>query len=243
MAYPLLPFLCAEEIPILLSWTHYKKFIGSILGLSAFLVLVIKPTYAKAEENVVTIGSVFKYTAGIATSALVHEGGHALVAGMTGTHLDWEAGTYNQPIGFTDHATSDAKGVAVYSAGLLSQAISAEIILDVDKIDKNDAFVRGMMTWNILNPILYSLDYWFFHVSNKANGNSYQGDLSGIEHYSNQAKANGFALAMTGIAAFQGYRFVKTQTWAPDWLKADFINLNLSPVSSGGFMMTFKFVF
>jgi hypothetical protein len=231
-----------EEIPIRVSRKHHQNFkkIASIFGLSVFLALVVKPTYATAEENVLTTGSVLKYTAGIAASMLVHEGSHALVAGLTGTHLTWEAGTYNQPIGFTDQANSDAKGVAVYSAGLLSQAISGEIILDVDKIDKNDAFVRGMMTWNILNPILYSLDYWIFHVSNQKNGNKYQGDLTGIEHYSNQAVANGFALSMTAIAAFQGYRFIKTQTWAPDWLKSNFNNVNLSPMPSGGFMLTYQ---
>jgi hypothetical protein len=231
-----------EEIPIRVSWELCRiiKKTVSMFGVFVFLALVVKPTYANAEENVLTIGSVLKYTAGIATSALVHEGSHALVAGLTGTHLDWEAGTYNQPIGFTDHANSDAKGVAIYSAGLLSQAISGEIILDVDKIDKNDAFVRGMMTWNVLNPILYSLDYWVFHVSNQKSGSKYQGDLTGIEHYSNQAVANGFALSMTAIAVFQGYRFIKTQTWAPDWLKSNFNNVNLSPMRSGGFMLTYK---
>jgi hypothetical protein len=234
-----------EEIPIRVSRKHHqnlRKF-ASIFGLSIFLALVVKPTYAKAEGNTLTAGSVLKYTAGIATSALVHEGSHALVAGLTGTHLTWEAGTYNQPIGFTDHANSNAKGVAIYSAGLISQAIGGEIILDVDKIDKNDAFVRGMMTWDILNPILYSLDYWFFHVSNKKNGNSYQGDITGIERYSNPAMANGFALSMTAIASFQGYRFIKTQTWAPDWLKSNFNNVNLSPMPSGGFLLSFKFAF
>jgi hypothetical protein len=234
-----------DEILIRVSWKHPKnlKITASIFAFSVFLALVVKPTYAKAEEDVVTIGSVLKYTAGMATCMLVHEGSHALVAGLTGTHLNWEAGTYNQPVGFTDHANSDAKGVAVYSAGLISQAISGEIILDVDKIDKNDAFVRGMMTWDILNPILYSLDYWFFHVSNRKNGNSYQGDMTGIEHYSSQSTANGFALSMTAIAVFQGYRFFKTQTWAPDWLKSNFNNVNLSPMASGGFMLAFKFDF
>ena len=215
----------------------------SILGLSVLLALMVKPIYAQAEENVLTAGSVMKYGTGIVTSMLVHEGAHALVGGLTGTHLSWETGTYNQPIGFTDHANSDAKGVAIYSAGLISQAVSGEIILDVDKINKNDAFVRGMMTWNILNPILYSLDYWLFHVSNKKNGSKYQGDLTGIEHYSNTSAANGFALSMSAIAVFQGYRFLKTQTWAPDWLKSNFNNVGVSPIPSGGFMLSFKYAF
>ena len=103
--------------------------------------------------------------------------------------------------------------------------------------------MRGMMTWNILNPILYSLDYWVFHSTNKINGNSYQGDLAGIEHYSNKATADGFALAMSAIAVSQGYRFLKTQSWAPDWLKDESRRMSLAPLPSGGFIIGFKFDF
>ena len=97
-----------------------------------------------------------------------------------------------------------------------------------------------MMAWNILNPIFYALDYWVFRVSNQQNGNSYQGDLEGIEHYSNGRTAQGFAIGITAIAAFQGYRFVKTQEWAPDWLKAAPDNVNVLPLRSGGAMLTYE---
>jgi len=206
-------------------------------------VSMFKPTFAVAEENRVTYTSILKFSAGVVAAALIHEGSHGLVAGITDTQMHWEIGTYNQPIGFTDKATSNAKGVAIYSAGLISQAIGSEIILRADKIDKNDAFVRGMMTWNILNPILYSLDYWFFHLSNKNVGNTYQGDLKGIEHYSSEPTAHGFALSMSAIAAWQGYRFLKTQSWAADWLKGDSHKVSLAPLASGGFIVTYKFKF
>ena len=91
--------------------------------------------------------------------------------------MEWEVGNYNQPIAFTENASSDTKGLAVNSAGLIAQAIGSEIILRSDRIDKKNSFVRGMMAWNILNPILYALDYWFIGISNKKNGNFYQGDL------------------------------------------------------------------
>jgi hypothetical protein len=219
------------------------KNLRHIFGLMPLLALVLAPTSAIPGENDVTSVSVLKYSAGIVTAGLIHEGAHALVAGVTGTHMSWELGTYNQPIGFTENAGNDAKGVALYSAGLLAQVGGSEIILQVDKIDKNDAFVRGMMTWNILNPILYSLDYWVFRISNKGNGNNYQGDLEGIEHYSNERTANAFALSMSAIAVFQGYRFLKTQTWAPDWMKTKLNNFTLSPMPSGGFFFTYKFTF
>lgn len=136
---------------------------------------------AHAEEDL--FSSILKFSAGVVGGALIHEGAHALVAGMTDTRMSWKIGTYNQPIGFTEEAKSKDKGLAVYSAGLLSQVIGAELILQVDKIDKNDSFVRGMMTWNVLNAVFYSFDYWLFRITNKGKGDNYQGDLKGIEHY------------------------------------------------------------
>ncbi len=177
---------------------------------------------------------------GVISSALIHEGAHALVAAATDTNLTWKVGNYNQPLAFTENATSNSKGVAVYSAGLIAQLICSEIILDVDSIDKNDAYVRGMMTWNILNPILYVLDYWVFRISNQQNGNTYQGDLMGVEHYSSEGTAQAFAIGITAIAAFQGYRYLKTQDWAPDWLKAVPDEVNVLPLRSGGAMLTYE---
>ena len=189
------------------------------------------------------MGSALKFSAGIVSAFLIHEGSHALVAKLTNTDMTWEAGTLNQPIAFTENANTDSKGLAINSAGLISQAVGGEIILQTDRIDKNGAFVRGMMTWNILNPILYSLDYWVFHSTNKINGNSYQGDLAGIERYSNKATADGFALSMSAIAVFQGYRFLKTQSWAPEWLKDPSRSMSLAPLHSGGFIVGYKFEF
>ncbi len=231
------PVLRAFRLPKIAKRTAY------LFILSVLLAFFGKPPFAGSEEKAVTPVSVLKFAAGMATSMLIHEGAHGLVAGVTDTHMTWKLGTYNQPFGFTEHADSDAKGVAVYSAGLVSQAITAEILLQTDRVDKNDAYVRGMMTWSILNPVLYSLDYWIFHVSNKKDGNSYQGDLTGIEHYSNKATAEGFAASMTAIALYQGYRFLRTQSWAPDWLKKEKNRVLLAPAPSGGFVACYHFSF
>jgi hypothetical protein len=208
------------------------------------LLTIISLTHpAFAAEEAITARSAVKFAVGVLSSAAVHETAHALVAAATGTSLTWKVGNYNQPLAFEESANSGAKGVAIYSAGLIAQLICSEIILDVDSIDKNDAFVRGMMTWNILNPILYSLDYWVFRVSNQQNGSSYQGDIQGIEHYSDEKSAQAFAIGITAIAAFQGYRFLKTQDWAPDWLKAAPDNVNVLPLRSGGALLTYDFRF
>jgi len=213
------------------------------IWIAAFSFSLLWPKFVPAEDKSSSYVSILKFSAGVVASALIHEGAHALAAGLTGTDLSWKFGNYNQWLAFTEKADSNAKGFALYSVGLLSHAVGAEIILQTDKIDKNDPFVRGMMTWNILNPILYGLDYWFFRIANQSNARSYQGDLEGIEHYSNEPTAHGFALSMAAIAAYQGYRFLKTQSWAPGWLKRNEHQVNFAPLPSGGFMMAYKYSF
>jgi len=210
---------------------------------TGFLFFGFLPSQANAGGDEITFGSALKFSAGIASGFLIHEGSHAVVAGLTNTDMTWKWGTLNQPFAFTENADTNWKGFLVNSAGLISQSVGAEIILDCKKIDKNDAFVRGMMTWNILNPLLYSLDYWVIHSTNKINGDHYQGDLAGIEHYANKATADGFALSISAIAIFQGYRFLKTQSWAPDWLKENSQNVGLAPLPSGGFIVAYTFDF
>jgi hypothetical protein len=209
----------------------------------ALFFLGFMPSYASAGEDGITFGSALKFSAGIVSGFLIHEGSHAVVAGLTNTEMDWKAGTLNQPFAFTENADTNWKGFLVNSAGLISQSVGAEIILQCNKIDKNDAFVRGMMTWDILNPLLYSLDYWVIHSTNKINGGHYQGDLAGIEHYTSKATADGFAISISAIAIFQGYRFLKTQSWAPDWLKENSQNMSLAPLTSGGFIIAYQFDF
>jgi len=208
----------------------------------AFFAFLLHPAPASADEDLTAL-SVLKFFAGMASAAVIHEGAHAVAAEVTGTSISWEAGNYNQPIAFTTGEMSSSQGFAVYSAGLLAQAATAEIILDVDRIDKNDAFVRGMMAWNIINPILYALDYWVIRRSNQENGRTFQGDIEGIEHYSGEAAANAFAASMAALAAFQGYRFLKTQEWAPDWVKSDKHAVKMAPCPSGGFVLAYEFRF
>ena len=215
------------------------------LGVLIFTIslLSVNPAwceYRNFEDHMI---SILKYSAGFASAFLIHEGGHFLAAEATGTDMNWERGNYNQPLAFTEEANSDTDGLIVNSAGLVTQAIGAEIILQVDRIDKNDDFVRGMMYWNILNPIFYALDYWFINVTNDETADCYQGDIQGIEHYSDEKTANVFAASMVAIAGIQGYRFLKTQDWAPDWLKDEAQNLNFAPTASGGFSFSYTINF
>ena len=214
-----------------------------IIGAAALLILVFKPTYAHAEEEDMRCTSILKFSAGIITAFSIHEGGHALVGRTTNTDMNWRRGDINQPLKFTEDTDSDSKGAAINAAGLISQAIAGELILRAEDIDKNDAFVRGMMAWNILNPIMYAMDYWFFHKTNSNDGDSYEGDLAGVERYTSTPTAHGFALCMAGLAALQANRFLQTQSWAPDWLKTKSRRVNFRPFPSGGIAITYNIPF
>ncbi|MEJ2098563.1 MAG: hypothetical protein P8X68_01140 [Desulfobacterales bacterium] len=220
-----------------------KKTLPVIIGFAAIL-LIGNTACGQDDDLSAQLGEVLKFSGGIVSAFMIHEGAHYLAGQMTGTDLDWELGNYNQPLSFTEHAQNDTDGVIVNSAGLVSQAIGSEIILQVDRINKNDNFVRGMMIWNILNPIFYALDYWFIHITNHSTGDGgYQGDIKGIEHYSSQTSANVFAGSMVAIAGIQGFRFLKTQTWAADWFNDESHSLSFAPVQSGGCLFSYTIRF
>jgi hypothetical protein len=209
------------------------------LGVSLLFAwsLLWHPGQSFADETETTLVSVFKFAGGVISAFAIHEGAHFAAGQITGTSLDWKVGNYNQPIEYEENAKDDSDGFIVSSSGLVAQLAGSEVILGVDRIDKNDAFVRGMMAWNILNPIMYALDYWFIHNTNDKNGDSYQGDLQGVENYSSERTANIFAGGMVALATFQGYRFLKTQTWAPEWIKDKTQNLQFAPTPDGGFFL------
>jgi hypothetical protein len=231
------------------SWRHVG---GTMRGqATAWLIFVVlllawcPPVQAQSHDGAVepkTL-SVLKFATGVITAYALHETGHAIVAQVTNTDLEWGVGTYNQPLGFTEHAEHNGDGLCLHAAGLLTQEISSEIILRSDSIDKNDNFVRGMMFWNIVNPIVYSLDYWIFKRSNKEDGNHYQGDLMGVEHYSDEATASGFAALMTGVAICQGYRFFKMQKWAPNWIRNSSAQLGLQRAGGNATALTIRVAF
>jgi len=222
-----------------------KNNVRLVVVLSMLFVwsLLCHPRQSFADETGTTLVSIFKFAGGVISAFMIHEGAHFAAGKITGTSLDWRVGNYNQPIEYEENAKDDSDGFIVSSSGLVAQLAGSEVILNVDRIDKNDAFVRGMMAWNIFNPIMYALDYWFIHNTNDKNGDSYQGDLQGIEHYSGERTANIFAGGMVALATFQGYRFLKTQTWAPEWIQDKTQNLQFASTPTGGFFLGLKIDF
>ncbi len=212
---------------------------------SWFLLLIVwvVPAHAEssAEEHMGI--SILKFGTGVITAYALHEVGHAAAGYLTGTDIEWGLGTYNQPLGFEENADCDSDGMIVHAAGLLTQLTASEIILQSESISNNSNFVRGMMFWNIVNPIVYSLDYWFIRRTNKESDTTYQGDIEGFENYTSDSSANVFAAGMLAIAAFQGYRYIRTQTWAPQWMQRDDVRLNLQASGHKGLALSVEIDF
>jgi hypothetical protein len=140
----------------------------------------------------------------------------------------------------TENTQNNANEPAVNSAGFISPAVTPEVILDSEKIDKSDVVFGGLMAWN---PISYDFDYWAVRLTNEATGKTYLGDINGNGRYSRESNGNMFAASLAAIAAFQGYHFLKTQIWAPEWLKSEFLDLKISPQPMSGFVMRFEYRF
>jgi hypothetical protein len=175
-----------------------------------------------------------EFIGGVAAAYVLHEGGHALAAELTAADIRWTWGNHNQFIGFEEReALGKRSGAALYGAGLVAQMLSSEVILGCDRIEKNSSFVRGMMAWNIINPLKYAADYWITRS---------HGDLYGMAHYAGRGRANVFAAAMTAVTINQGYRFLRTQTWAPEWTKRPGNAFYAGPAMGGiGLQISFSF--
>lgn len=206
----------------------------------ALTLLWGQPAWADSDKNEPALLSLGKFTTGVLAAYALHEVGHWAAAELTNTDIDFGAGRYNQPIGFTENADNDTDGMIVHASGLVTQLLVSHVILESDSIDKNDTLVRGMMFWNIVNPIVYALDYWFLRRTNQEGPTSYQGDIEGFENYSSEDAANIFAGTMAMIAAIQGYQYIKTQDWAPDWVTNNKIQVSCEPSPGQGAMLRIR---
>ncbi len=214
-----------------------------LIGIAVLFLSFVETPQACAGEVAPNSVAVLKFASGVVAAFSIHEASHLLVAEIADSELHFKSGNINQPIGFTEESKSDEDALALLSAGLISQIVGSEVILQTDNIDKNVSFIRGMMAWNILNPISYAVDYWFIHRSNFNKRNSYSGDIQGIENYSSEQTANGFAISMVALSIFQGYRFVKTQSWAPEKFKKKSHDMTFESLPSKGFLLAYKIKF
>lgn len=222
-----------ELIRALITWTLTALAIGLLLAL--LIQALIQDAQAAGNEAdrdrvIVPIGAtqqvarnwdlavahdapILNFAAGMATAYAIHETGHLVAGKLTHTDMHFKSFENGQFISFDMQPNSDSDGLWVATAGLNAQLLCSEAILRSRSLDRHDPFVRGMMTWNVINPVLYSLDYWFLRKWNQTGDGYDRGDIQCVEHYSNKRDADLFALSVSLLALYDGYRFLKPQNY------------------------------
>ena len=194
--------------------------IAAIVASILFILVPCGPGAARGADLSEAAG----FLSGAVTAFGIHEGGHAAAAALTGTHIRWGVCRDGQLVGFREsRAASRWSGVGLYSAGLVAQEVTSEVILR-SHVDRSRPFVRGVMAWNVANPISYAANFWLF---------SGRGDLSGIANYSGRRTANLVAAGLVAVAVWQGVRFFGDASSLPKWMADGSVNLTASPCADG----------
>ncbi|MFZ3091635.1 MAG: hypothetical protein WA240_13570 [Nitrospirota bacterium] len=94
-----------------------------------------------------------KFALGIGSGYVIHEAAHQAVADINGTPFKWKAGSGGTWVSSSN--TTDSERYELASAGLGSQILSSEIILNSKSIPKDSEYVIGMLTFNVVNALIY----------------------------------------------------------------------------------------
>lgn len=123
------------------------KLLTTVLGIS--LMCLIGPIFTSTAFAF----DYLKFALGVGSGYVIHEASHQIVAEVNGTPFKWQNGFGSTWV--TSNKTSDRERYELGSAGLVSQVLSTEIILNTKKIPKDNDYVIGMLTFNIVNALLY----------------------------------------------------------------------------------------
>lgn len=95
-----------------------------------------------------------KFTAGVGSGYVIHELSHQAVADFTHTDLQWKDYFGNR--WEISNNTAREKRAIIAGAGLASQIMSTEIILN-SQIEKSNEYVLGILAFNIVNALMYPI--------------------------------------------------------------------------------------
>lgn len=87
-----------------------------------------------------------KFMLGATTGLVIHEAGHFAAIKLTGTKGTWES-----PVCFR---FKNKPSPVVASAGIIANMATTEIILNTNT-DKDNWYILGLLTFSILEPIVY----------------------------------------------------------------------------------------
>lgn len=174
----------------------------AVMALVLAVALVFSASYCWAEDEVTAARiSVAKKAGGFIAGAIAglasHELGHEVVARFEGADMHWSGTSWS-----TDTSPSALRNIAI--AGFGAQVLSTEVILGVDAIPKDNAFVLGWLTFNILNTVQY------------AAMDSLQGGHGDFETLrKNGANTDLVKIGLLAHAALSAYRLYKNPKFIP----------------------------
>lgn len=98
-----------------------------------------------------------KFSAGLATGLGIHEGSHYVVAKTQGMDPEYD---FKHPtsISYKKYTSKKNNEKAIVSgAGLVSQTLATEVILNTEKIPKDNSYVLGILAFSIGDNLRYGL--------------------------------------------------------------------------------------
>ena len=90
------------------------------------------------------------FIAGVASGLVFHELGHEAMARFEGVDMRWSGTNWR-----TSASPAAMRNIAI--GGFGAQVLSTEIMLGVDAIPKDNAFILGWLTFNVLNVANYMI--------------------------------------------------------------------------------------
>jgi len=116
------------------------------------LLLFFLPASVTAEPS-----DYIKFSLGAITGLAIHESGHFIAGEITDTDLHW-----NSPTRFTFDTKSSRDAAIISSAGILSNMLTTEAILNT-KIPKQNWYTIGLLTFSVAQPLFYVFTDQVFH--------------------------------------------------------------------------------
>ncbi len=139
------------------------------------------------------------FAAGFASGFLFHEAGHEVVARAENVDMSW-----NGDNRWFAKTSSDSKLRNIAFAGFGAQVVSTEVILGIDKIPKDNAYVLGWLAFNVLNSFLYPLR------------NELQGGYGDLETLRRTGIDTGYVeIGMVAYGLLTAYRVYKNPKFIP----------------------------
>jgi hypothetical protein len=157
---------------------------------------VLADESSEARWNLVKKGTGF--VAGLVSGFLFHEAGHAIIARIENVDLSWNGGQL--------YATTSSKNKLrnVAFAGFGAQMLSAEVILGINQIPKDNAYVLGWLSYDIFNLFSYSLE------------NELRGDCGDLKTLRKTGVDTGYVeIGMVAYGLLTAYRIYKNPQFIP----------------------------